>query len=661
MKLGVFFRIFLCVFIAVSIFSFVSTKEVYAQNEGGQNAWQVAQGVVNDIASAPFIPLKIATGAAKKAGVLPDEASIIEGVSGGMQKVIMVSSEGLLRLASKVLSWVGIIFDTAIEETVLNVGDRNHLGAGNEDNYYGLVLNIWKIFRDIANIIVIFSLLYLAIKTILEGNGFADKKTLSSILIAAALINFSLFFTKLAFDASNMVSVAVYSEIKGGEYANSSLTEGIMRIVNLEGMINILHVGSNGDWTATFNLIGQSLLFVTLCVILGVIFVAASLMLIYRFFVFIVLMMVSPLGLVSGFVPWLSSHGKKWWEELRKQSIALPTFFVMLYIALYAAGTIFQNMSDRLKAVPDVFSDQPAASSLTSLGMFLLQFIILSMFLFFALIAPGYVGGAGSGIMSSAGKKLQGFGNRVLRRTAGVPLGAAALTGRTVVGGLGGRLVLKSDKLKAAAQKSGFGGSIARKIVSAADYVGNKATYDARNIKVGGKAIGKEYGLGDGIKGYKAAVDDQKSKAEKQKKREFELLGFKDMKADPQAFAAAKNQKAINDKLVTNAQKYLEDVVKLHGIGSDEANTAQESLKTALKVKKESDEAFGKENNKGESEYAKLNESRAKRYHNRWTTRGAGRRELNKDMGKKWTTDPNKAYRDAMLKMASSVTTPPTT
>src|SRR3972149_11518169 len=59
----------------------------------------------------------------------------------------------------------------------------------------------------------IFVLLYVAIGTILGLSKVNWKKTLVLIVIAALLINFSLFFTKIIVDASNILAWAFYQGI----------------------------------------------------------------------------------------------------------------------------------------------------------------------------------------------------------------------------------------------------------------------------------------------------------------------------------------------------------------------------------------------------------------------------------------------------------------
>jgi hypothetical protein len=67
----------------------------------------------------------------------------------------------------------------------------------------------WGVIRDIANVMFIFILLYIAIRHILQMGSSNTKRLLTSLIIAALLINFSLFFSKVIIDAGNIFSQTI--------------------------------------------------------------------------------------------------------------------------------------------------------------------------------------------------------------------------------------------------------------------------------------------------------------------------------------------------------------------------------------------------------------------------------------------------------------------
>lgn len=73
----------------------------------------------------------------------------------------------------------------------------------------------WVIVRDLSNIFFIFILLYIAFQTILGlgGHGGGPKKMIAQVIIMALLINFSMFFTKIIIDSSNILALVFYNRI----------------------------------------------------------------------------------------------------------------------------------------------------------------------------------------------------------------------------------------------------------------------------------------------------------------------------------------------------------------------------------------------------------------------------------------------------------------
>ena len=70
----------------------------------------------------------------------------------------------------------------------------------------------WTVVRDISNIFFLLILLYVGVQTIL-GLGHGTKKIIAQVVIMALLINFSMFFTKIVIDASNILALVFYNKI----------------------------------------------------------------------------------------------------------------------------------------------------------------------------------------------------------------------------------------------------------------------------------------------------------------------------------------------------------------------------------------------------------------------------------------------------------------
>lgn len=75
------------------------------------------------------------------------------------------------------------------------------------------IASSWEIVRDLSNIFFILVLLYVAIKLILGLGGHDTKKMIVQVIIMALLINFSMFFTKIIIDSSNILALVFYNKI----------------------------------------------------------------------------------------------------------------------------------------------------------------------------------------------------------------------------------------------------------------------------------------------------------------------------------------------------------------------------------------------------------------------------------------------------------------
>src|SRR3989344_3386288 len=72
----------------------------------------------------------------------------------------------------------------------------------------------WGVVRDLSNIFFILILLYVAAKIILDLGGHEAKQTIAKVVIIALLINFSMFFTQVIIDTSNVLALVFYNKMK---------------------------------------------------------------------------------------------------------------------------------------------------------------------------------------------------------------------------------------------------------------------------------------------------------------------------------------------------------------------------------------------------------------------------------------------------------------
>src|SRR3989344_550097 len=103
---------------------------------------------------------------------------------------------GLFYVIPAFLLWLGAYFFNVLVSITLSgklLGESVFVSAA------------WAVVRDLSNIFFILILLYIAIKTILGLGGSEVKKTIIMVVITALLINFSMFFTKVIVDTTNII------------------------------------------------------------------------------------------------------------------------------------------------------------------------------------------------------------------------------------------------------------------------------------------------------------------------------------------------------------------------------------------------------------------------------------------------------------------------
>ncbi len=363
------------------------------------------------------------------------------------------------------------------------------IGFALSSKVYGqttFVYDGWKIVRDLSNIFFIFILMYAAIGTILKFHHFDAKKIIAKVIIIGLLINFSLFFTRIVIDASNVLARVFYNEITITNTEDSSLVNaealglepkglsaGIvegMDIANLLSPENYQKVKESGNIGP-----GTMFLIITLGIIVNVI-TAWTFVTVCGYFIGRILglwfaMIFAPLAFVTSIIPGLGSKLPRvgwgtWVKNLINLSVMAPlfVFFMYLIMAFLKSG----------------FLSTMLASNNTNFNLaeFLVS-IILQFMLVIGLIQgakglakslSGEFGEVASGIAGSVGGFVGGA-------ALGVATGGLAIAGRSTVGSLIGRMNNEDNKKKAT--QAGLGGWIARRKLDMADY-GNKGSFDVR-------------------------------------------------------------------------------------------------------------------------------------------------------------------------------------
>lgn len=484
-------------------------------------------------------------------------ASCISGPVDCALDILDTVVRGLANLILWLTSWVtwfaGVSLNMAIYLTIFEM----HTYVENMD----AIENGWTIFRDIANIAFIFMLLYIAIATILEI-GINTQKTLVRLIIAALLINFSLFFTTAIIDTSNILTVTIYDQI--GESVDTSTEQSLanwmdnglsgrmMDGLNLQSVYNVQQTG-NIVTTGLANIntfllqtLGGSLLLL----VAAAIFFAGAMMFVIRFVIFIFLMITSPIAFATMILPNTQKTSKKWWSALMDQAIWAPVFMLMTLIALEVIQSA-NNAIDLSNSDANVATNALIGSGISAITLF-----IGFVFLVGILVISKMAGASGADWSTRAGGR--------------VVFGAAGFAGRQTLG-RAGAFVADSERLKNAASDENRS-AITRGAARLALRTGSgtsKASFDARN-RAGSAAGGVSQALGGGKvnlgKSTKTSFAKRQEETEKQAAERAKLF-------DPSQNEIAGAE--ANKKLAEDAYEQA-----LHQVDPERRNTIQALRKT---------------------------------------------------------------------------------
>ncbi|KKP81056.1 MAG: hypothetical protein UR80_C0010G0005 [Parcubacteria group bacterium GW2011_GWB1_35_5] len=505
--------------------------------------------------------------------------------------LFVVTGSVLMFVSSFLLIISGWLFDIVIEFTILNMSDN--IGAGS--NIGNSISTAWATLRDVANMAFIFVLLYAAFKTMFDSNFSAFNTTVKNIIIAALLINFSLFFSKVVIDASNIVSIGFYnsiitndaqigSTILGGTANFNGISGGYMRMLKMQTWYhaNILENGFNFQQVFLTGFMSSTFMFIS-----AIIFFIASIMFVARFVILIFLMILSPLAFIAFIIPGMEKRFKDWKSALINQAFFAPLFFALTWVA-FKLGNALMDPANTTTWV-DLIKNPSKDTSIL-----LLNYVLTTGFFIAALVFSKQMAGKTGNIGMAVGGT--------------VALGGAAAVGRNTVG-RGAQWV--SENKRADWEKSRLG----RIGLWTAEKTAGSG-FDARALADTslGKAVGAGKIMGDlgkagGKGGFSKAVEEKaKKKADYAKK----VYGQTPQEADevkklkPEYNTEVEKEEARIKQERINAYNKAEEARKKHLEDKldPERKTAVENLKLSKnKATEELEEIERTRGNKSSPQY----------------------------------------------------------
>jgi len=353
----------------------------------------------------------------------------------------------VVNLFGTLTGWAGILLDFGINKFVIGFGTAfNSQGVGQAVN------ELWSLVRDFFNILFIFGFIWIGFQMILDSGNSQAKQTLVSLIMAALLVNFSLFISKFVVDFSNRLASEIAQEafpIREGEESvlGGDITKGEVAVANTffahMGIPRTLDVsfGVRNNENAAWSYIFGSAIFY---LVAAFVFAAGGIMLIIRFVVLSIFMVLSPFMFLGWVFPGMQGWTGKYWKGFLGRAFYAPVYIVLLFFA----GTILQNFFGDRGSMVNNFQLSADGMTTGSLGDILPAFILSCAFLIAAVQVAGKMSADGASGMMKIGNNLQRGGRRfVARKTIG--LGAY---GVSAVGRGAGKYVERFD---AASQKTG--------------------------------------------------------------------------------------------------------------------------------------------------------------------------------------------------------------
>lgn len=419
-------------------------------------------------------------------------------------------SNFLMMIGSLALLLCGAIFDWVIKFTIVDMS--NNLGSGSATG--AAITSAWATLRDIANMAFIFILLYAAFKAMFDTHFSQFGTTVKNIIIVALLINFSLFFTKVVIDASNIVSIGFYNSIVSSNpaevmknYAFGStegagfvggISAGYMRMLGMQTFYSADLLDSRAI-TDPGKILLYGFMAAVFMLITAVILLISGIMFATRFIILIFLAILSALAAIAYAIPGQQNMFKKWFDSLINQAIFAPVFFALTWVVFKVGSSLITVLnSPAYSAIQSKQLTSVVTSPASSIAI-IINFVIIIGLAIAALVMSKQIA-----------MKSPYFG-ATTAFLGGAVVGGVAVAGRNTLG-RGANRVAESTAVRNWASKSVIG----KKFQQSAQGVA-KSSFDVRNSSTLKKVPGLDknidmLGKGGGKGGFAGRVEDKAKK-----------------------------------------------------------------------------------------------------------------------------------------------------
>ena len=327
-----------------------------------------------------------------------------------------------------------------------------------------LILQGWKVIRDICNLLFLLLLLFIAFCTILRIEKYHAKKTLLTLIIIALLINFSKPIAVFIFDGSQLM---MNYFLKANDNYHTTIT-GLSKIAgivyNQSHSVGSLLIGSKSNIS-----IGVEIFFhIIFLFIFGVALMTLGIYLLIRVVAMWIIIVVSPIAFFATIIPDFKNISSGWWNALFKYSYVGPAIAFFLWLSTGLAESFFVRLASTT-----------TQGKIISMYNFI-SYMIVVVFLYASIIMAQKFSIMFAGTVTGyAGKAMKGTGKWLGKGTYKAPRWAARTAGITggIAAGIGasrfGKYLTKEGRKAAQEERE----------TKWAERMGVKGAYDKYRLK----------------------------------------------------------------------------------------------------------------------------------------------------------------------------------
>ena len=198
-----------------------------------------------------------------------------------------------------------------------------------------IVEEIWREFKNLANLGILIGMIITAIATILRIEKYSWKKMLPKLLLVALLVNFSLVISGMFVDISNFFSISAASKFSDVTLPTIIVDQTICPVVNAFFLLK-----EGGGWP----LLRASFLGLVLSGIFLFTFVGLTIYVFSRIITIIVCLVTSPLAFLSFAIPGGEKLWDFWRQRFQQAIVVLPILCFILYLSLRFISILINNI-----------------------------------------------------------------------------------------------------------------------------------------------------------------------------------------------------------------------------------------------------------------------------------------------------------------------------